>query len=87
MIDLKFMFYTDFVIVLDVNECISSPCLHASTCIDHVNYYTCVCSNGYTGYHCETSKYEEFFIFYLHNPFYHELCFNNLLHLYNKQAS
>eukprot|EP00075_Anas_platyrhynchos_P021732 XP_027310985.1 LOW QUALITY PROTEIN: protein eyes shut homolog [Anas platyrhynchos] len=28
---------------IEVNECNSSPCLHGSTCEDHVNGYTCKC--------------------------------------------
>lgn len=31
---------------IEVNECNSSPCLHGSTCEDHVNGYTCKCQQG-----------------------------------------
>ena len=41
---------------LDINECLSKPCLHGATCIDEVNEYTCTCLPGYTGVHCETGR-------------------------------
>lgn len=31
---------------IEVNECNSSPCLHGSTCEDHVSGYTCQCQKG-----------------------------------------
>lgn len=31
---------------IEVNECNSSPCLHGSTCEDHINGYTCKCQQG-----------------------------------------
>ena len=34
---------------MNVDECESSPCLHQSQCIDHINGYTCDCLPGYTG--------------------------------------
>uniref|UniRef100_A0A8B9NZ42 Protein eyes shut n=1 Tax=Apteryx owenii TaxID=8824 RepID=A0A8B9NZ42_APTOW len=38
---------------IEVNECNSSPCLHGSTCEDHINGYTCKCQQGWEGLHCE----------------------------------
>ena len=31
----------------DVNECLSTPCLHGGTCAEGVNSYTCTCTDGY----------------------------------------
>ena len=35
-----------------VDECASSPCQAGSTCVDHLNMYTCICESGWTGTHC-----------------------------------
>ena len=43
-----------FLLILDVNECASRPCLHGGTCSDNVNNYTCTCVIGYVGTACET---------------------------------
>ncbi|CAF1519957.1 unnamed protein product [Rotaria sordida] len=38
----------------EINECLSSPCLHGGVCIDGIDNYTCNCSNVfYTGSNCE----------------------------------
>ena len=42
---------------IDINDCVSSPCDNGGDCSDHVNSYTCNCSNGYNGTHCEFGKY------------------------------
>ena len=41
----------------DINECLSSPCQHGSSCVDDINSYTCICVDGYTGAICETGMY------------------------------
>ena len=38
---------------VDINECASSPCRNGGACNDHVNSYTCTCSQEYSGTHCE----------------------------------
>ncbi|KAG8520842.1 Delta and Notch-like epidermal growth factor-related receptor [Galemys pyrenaicus] len=38
---------------VDVNECDSSPCHHAGTCLDQPNGYTCHCPHGWVGANCE----------------------------------
>ena len=38
-----------FIICLDIDECISNPCITNSTCIDGINSYTCECKEGFTG--------------------------------------
>jgi len=43
-------------IIVDINECMSSPCVHG-TCKDNPNGYTCTCNQGYTGTHCGTGMY------------------------------
>ena len=44
------------VVLVDINECSSSPCSNGATCTDAVNSYTCACVAGYTGTHCETGE-------------------------------
>lgn len=45
----KFSFPIGSYCELNIDECISSPCLHNATCVDLVHGYGCVCSPGYTG--------------------------------------
>ena len=54
-IDFSYLHMFDIVLV-DNNECSSSPCMNGATCSDAVNSYTCVCVAGYTGTHCETGE-------------------------------
>ena len=44
------------VFTLDVDECITRPCINGGTCQNQYGSYSCVCKRGYTGKHCETSK-------------------------------
>ena len=44
------------IVLVDINECSSSPCMNGATCTDAVNSYTCACVAGYTGTHCETGE-------------------------------
>ncbi|KYO47096.1 hypothetical protein Y1Q_0014007 [Alligator mississippiensis] len=38
---------------MEINECNSLPCLHGSTCEDHINGYACKCQQGWEGLNCE----------------------------------
>ncbi|KAG5834971.1 hypothetical protein ANANG_G00267180 [Anguilla anguilla] len=40
---------------LDIDECLSSPCLNGGSCEDHINGYTCTCPPGFTGLDCEVN--------------------------------
>ena len=48
------IYYVHYVV--DVDECVSSPCQNGGNCTDAVNGYTCVCVEGYTSNNCETSR-------------------------------
>ena len=46
------------VIILDIDECTSSPCSINSTCNNTVGSYSCICKNGFigNGTHCTGMK-------------------------------
>ena len=53
---------------LDIDDCESSPCQNGGTCIDEVNYYTCICNPGYIGPDCEIGRLTH--IFKIHNVYF-----------------
>ena len=40
------------ILILDIDECASTPCLNSGTCTDMINSYTCYCVDGYDGIQC-----------------------------------
>ena len=44
------------ILPADRDGCASSPCQNGGTCFDGINMYTCICDDGYTGFHCETGN-------------------------------
>ncbi|CAN0152012.1 unnamed protein product, partial [Rangifer tarandus platyrhynchus] len=38
---------------VNIDECLSKPCLHDGTCVDGIDHYTCDCKSGFSGTHCE----------------------------------
>ena len=45
-----------YFLLLDIDECASSPCQNGGTCMDQVNSYQCQCLPGYTDLQCQTGK-------------------------------
>lgn len=45
-----------FLPFTDINDCESNPYKNGGTCIDGVNSYKCICSDGWEGAYCETSE-------------------------------
>ena len=39
-------------IILDVDECTTSPCENAATCVDELDGYTCQCTDQWLGTNC-----------------------------------
>lgn len=47
---LSFVF---IILLLDVDECLSTPCANNGTCINNKGSYTCVCKRGWTDLNCD----------------------------------
>ncbi|XP_068222449.1 protein crumbs isoform X2 [Palaemon carinicauda] len=41
---------------IEIDECLSSPCLNGGTCSDGENSYSCTCPQGYSGDSCEVNN-------------------------------
>ena len=44
------------ILLLDMDECYSLPCLNGGACLQGVGMFTCHCSPGYTGTICDAGK-------------------------------
>lgn len=49
--------YAGPLCTLDVDECLSGPCLHGATCVNAEGGYTCHCLGAYSGPLCATPLY------------------------------
>ena len=47
-------------IIVDNDECSSSPCRNEGTCVDGIDTYFCQCAEGFGGRNCERSKFSLF---------------------------
>ena len=45
------------ILLSDVDDCASRPCLNGATCFDEVDSYSCTCLLGYVGTVCETGEF------------------------------
>ena len=46
--------------ILDINECESSPCKNGAECVNQAKGYSCKCKDGYTGEHCEQGDVQNY---------------------------
>jgi len=44
--------YTGYNCEIDVDDCVSSPCMNGSTCTDSPGAYACTCAAGFSGASC-----------------------------------
>ena len=60
---LKYFIFRGMFCEIEVNECMSNPCLNGATCIDELNNFSCLCLPGYSGSNCqiETAECNLFF--------------------------
>ena len=58
------------VLLSEVDECASRPCMDGATCVDGVNYYNCTCPDGYVGNTCETSTFQSFNVLFINMIIY-----------------
>ena len=53
-----------YIVFVDIDDCVSNPCLNGGACVDGVNGWTCDCGPTFTGYNCADGNviYYPFFI-------------------------
>lgn len=39
--------------LLDIDDCLSQPCVNGGTCVDGANFYSCMCLSGFSGLTCQ----------------------------------
>ena len=55
-----FFFFSFLILLIETDECSSTPCQNGGTCTDLINAYSCTCEDGYEGTDCETGNYSLF---------------------------
>ena len=55
----SYVIFSLIICYIDVDDCIASDCANGATCVDGINQYTCTCTEGFTGKHCESGKEEK----------------------------
>jgi hypothetical protein len=53
------------VLLADVDECASGPCMNGGSCRDRVNGYFCQCAPGFTGHHCQTGDFIDILSYFI----------------------
>ena len=48
-------------VLVDIDECASTPCMNGGVCVDGRDLFTCTCAADFTGATCDVGK----IIFYI----------------------
>ena len=68
-----------FYFILEVDTCVSSPCMNGATCVNTKESYCCDCAPGYNGVNCENEINE-----CLSSPCYQaSTCVNKVFQMWN----
>lgn len=79
--DFSFPCINSTYLISEINECISSPCIHG-TCIDEIARYSCRCDILFIGENCENGNYLLFNVEFFLESFLKVLKLFNELHNY-----
>lgn len=52
----RFQLTCPLLVVTEINECLSQPCLNGGACRDSVGSYHCQCNQGFSGTRCQTGR-------------------------------
>lgn len=48
-----------YLILKEVDECLSDPCLNGGRCTDRIDAYTCTCHASFIGINCQYGMFCE----------------------------
>jgi len=63
---LMYIFMSEIIInyIQIDNNCYINNCLNQGICIDNITYFTCNCSNGYSGTLCQNCLFYSYYFHY-----------------------
>lgn len=77
-ITVGFMLNPLFPIILEVNECLSQPCVNGGTCRNQGSSSLCECVHGFSGNRCQTGTADTSDLLMLNSATRRYLCFISL---------
>ena len=58
IISVSYRFKYTWSFLLEIDECLSNPCLNDATCTESLAKYTCQCTPAYTGTDCNIGQFK-----------------------------